>query len=86
LTHLRHQRLIFAVTHNEAATLRFFRSAVALLCCDLFKPQPASKRRAAQRNQPSALMKPAEEVLQRWLAPKRVNSSRAPDDAPTLIS
>jgi hypothetical protein len=27
----------------------------------------------------------AEEFLQRWPVSKRVNSSRAPDDAPTLI-
>jgi putative SOS response-associated peptidase YedK len=34
----------------------------------------------------AALMKPAEEeVLQRWAVSKRVNSSRAPDDDPTLI-
>jgi putative SOS response-associated peptidase YedK len=34
----------------------------------------------------AALMKPAdEEVLQRWPVSKRVNSSRAPDDDPTLI-
>ena len=32
------------------------------------------------------LLKPAaEDVLQRWLVSKRVNSSRAPDDDPTLI-
>ena len=32
------------------------------------------------------LLKPAaEDVLQRWPVSKRVNSSRAPDDAPTLI-
>jgi hypothetical protein len=32
------------------------------------------------------LLKPApNDVLQRWPVPKRVNSSRAPDDDPTLI-
>jgi putative SOS response-associated peptidase YedK len=32
------------------------------------------------------LLKPAaEDLLQRWPVPKRVNSSRAPDDDPTLI-
>jgi len=32
------------------------------------------------------LLKPtAEDVLQRWSVSKRVNSSRAPDDDPTLI-
>lgn len=34
----------------------------------------------------AALMKPAdEETLQRWPVSKRVNSSKAPDDDPTLI-
>jgi putative SOS response-associated peptidase YedK len=34
----------------------------------------------------AALMKPADEdILQRWPVSKRVNSSRAPDDDPTLI-
>ncbi|MGB6288020.1 MAG: SOS response-associated peptidase, partial [Xanthobacteraceae bacterium] len=32
------------------------------------------------------LLKPAaEDLLQRWSVSKRVNSSRAPDDDPTLI-
>jgi putative SOS response-associated peptidase YedK len=34
----------------------------------------------------AALMKPAgNDVLQKWPVSKRVNSSRAPDDDPTLI-
>jgi putative SOS response-associated peptidase YedK len=34
----------------------------------------------------AALIKPApEELLQKWPVPKRVNSSKAPDDDPTLI-
>jgi putative SOS response-associated peptidase YedK len=34
----------------------------------------------------AALMKPADEdTLQRWPVLKRVNSSKAPDDDPTLI-
>jgi|GEM_PF-2595583 putative SOS response-associated peptidase YedK len=34
----------------------------------------------------AALMKPAnDDILQRWPVSKRVNSSRAPDDDPTLI-
>src|SRR5215470_12085381 len=37
-------------------------------------------------NDAAALMKPAgEEVLQKWPVSKRVNSSKAPDDDPTLI-
>jgi hypothetical protein len=35
---------------------------------------------------PTALLKPAaNEILQRWPASKRVNSSRARDDDPTLM-
>ncbi len=35
----------------------------------------------------AALMKPAnDDVLQRWPVSKRVNSSRAPDDDPSLIA
>jgi putative SOS response-associated peptidase YedK len=34
----------------------------------------------------SALLKPApDDILQRWPVSKRVNSSRAPDDDPTLV-
>ena len=35
----------------------------------------------------AVLMKPADsDVLQRWPVSKRVNSSRAPDDDPSLIA
>ena len=34
---------------------------------------------------PTALLKPANEILQRWPVSKRVNSSRARDDDPTLM-
>jgi hypothetical protein len=43
-------------------------------------------RRSERRQCPLWSLKPAaENVLQKWPVSKRLNSSRAPDDDPTLI-
>jgi len=86
--------LIASLTLQLAVTLQSVSLLTGILSCtsatnllgSVLEPKDFEQWERGDVKDAAALMKPADdELLQKWPVPKRVNSSKAPDDDPTLI-